>query len=621
MFWLKNNVEQVKSGFYEGFSMISNSFNGFYNSFIQSIEKAGLVMNDLQIPKIVMIGAESSGKSSLLENIIKCELFPKNSNFCTKIPIHLILKQVNNINEVKYALIYKNEILTTKKEEIYDQIKKIMEQMNNIDIENEITIEICDVNVVNFEFYDLPGIRAYPPELKKQTEDICNKYLSMNNVIPICVIPATTPRITSYVPLALIKQHNKESTTVICLSMCDLISDYNIEELLINRIINNTDEFTGTQFAGICAIINRIHKNNISLTTHDRIENDWFYNNILCNMPETYEHKNLINTRIGIKNLVNLLSNNYHEFVKKNWIPKTIEKMHEQEHKIKKEIVCLGFEPNLTYQQIFKKFVSSVYLPIFVFELFNKYLNFKQINDICQTIDSDIDSDILSNHVCHISNKNIIKEIFDKNTEIRPDQLIIELHNAKDITCFDMHPDHLLENIKSNVINEKFDLKNLFKKLKNYVSYNNFQQKYSILICPKRFEYFFEELNEIIYCSIVTQIEVEINHYMTNIKYDYLSLESSQYNNKIKLFIKNILYEFCKNTLIYIWSGSCLTEKQNKTQYKIIQIQSKKQTQPVFEWLIENEKTIKIRKELHSKLEDIKESIKNVKNINELINV
>jgi hypothetical protein len=45
-----------------------------------------------QLPTILVVGGVSSGKSSLLENIIKCEIFPKDSKTCTLAPIHIVLK-------------------------------------------------------------------------------------------------------------------------------------------------------------------------------------------------------------------------------------------------------------------------------------------------------------------------------------------------------------------------------------------------------------------------------------------------------------------------------------------------------------------------------------------------
>ena len=41
-----------------------------------------------------MVGSQSSGKSSLLENITKCEIFPRDHKQCTRAPIRFKLKQV-----------------------------------------------------------------------------------------------------------------------------------------------------------------------------------------------------------------------------------------------------------------------------------------------------------------------------------------------------------------------------------------------------------------------------------------------------------------------------------------------------------------------------------------------
>ncbi len=46
--------------------------------------------------KVIVIGAESAGKSSLLENIIKYLIFPRNSNICMKQPIHFKLNTNTN---------------------------------------------------------------------------------------------------------------------------------------------------------------------------------------------------------------------------------------------------------------------------------------------------------------------------------------------------------------------------------------------------------------------------------------------------------------------------------------------------------------------------------------------
>ena len=196
--WGSKKIE-LESNFFEGVNFIKKCFSDFFETFTKAINKTNLEVKKLSVPKVIVIGSESSGKSSLLENIVKCQLFPKNTTFCTKIPIHLVMKNTINDLEINYKLFYDNKEIITSKENMYKEIEKIMNNMeDNISDDKIIRIEIIEKNIVDFEFYDLPGIRAYPPKLATKTTNLAKKYLSMDDVIPICVIPATTPRITSY---------------------------------------------------------------------------------------------------------------------------------------------------------------------------------------------------------------------------------------------------------------------------------------------------------------------------------------------------------------------------------------------------------------------------------------
>ena len=48
---------------------------------------------NLTPPKIVVIGDESSGKSTVLEQLIRMPLFPRKKTFCTRLPIHVRLRR------------------------------------------------------------------------------------------------------------------------------------------------------------------------------------------------------------------------------------------------------------------------------------------------------------------------------------------------------------------------------------------------------------------------------------------------------------------------------------------------------------------------------------------------
>ena len=45
---------------------------------------------------MVVVDGESTGKSSLLENITKCAVFPRDRDICTRMPIRLQLTNVVN---------------------------------------------------------------------------------------------------------------------------------------------------------------------------------------------------------------------------------------------------------------------------------------------------------------------------------------------------------------------------------------------------------------------------------------------------------------------------------------------------------------------------------------------
>ena len=51
---------------------------------------------EFQMPRIVVVGGESTGKSSLLENITKCAVFPRARDICTRMPIRLQLTNVTD---------------------------------------------------------------------------------------------------------------------------------------------------------------------------------------------------------------------------------------------------------------------------------------------------------------------------------------------------------------------------------------------------------------------------------------------------------------------------------------------------------------------------------------------
>ena len=353
----QQNKSTTISDFYQGdniFTQLNNSLFGqikkifeqdnTYNNY--QLPSLGVNMKNLKdflvLPKVIVIGAESSGKSSLLERITKCQLFPRDGKLCTKCPIKVKLQ--NGKPSYSIQLLDNQVQQLENKKDIYLIVQKYMNSLSDDFIsENEIIINITDIDVPDFEFYDLPGIRTYPHKVAKLSVNICKKYLSDKNSIVLCVVPCTTTRLTSCQSIALITQTKMEQNTILALTMTDRLQPENIEELLINRLIDNTDELKNIKFANCIAVVNRSHTDNYSLGDSDKTEKTWFDENIYQCIPEEYEkYTEQIIQRTTISNVLKNMDNLYNNFIQTDWIPRMILEMRVKEVMIKEEINKLG---------------------------------------------------------------------------------------------------------------------------------------------------------------------------------------------------------------------------------------------------------------------------------------
>ena len=336
------------SEFYQGDNIMSHLKNSLFGK-IKKIYEQDKTNKLYQLPKVIVIGTESSGKSSLLERITKCQLFPSDSKLCTKCPIKVKLQN----GKPSYSIQLPNDTIQQleNKKDIYPIVQNYMNSLSNdIIYKDEIIINITDIDVPDFEFYDLPGIRTYPHKVAKLSVNICKKYLSDKNSIVLCVVPCTTTRLTSCQSIALVKEAKMDHNTILALTMTDRLQEDDISELLINRIIDKTDELNGIKFANCLAVVNRSHTDNYSLEESDQKEKEWFDENIYeC----IFREQIIMNT--SISNLLKSMDNLYNRFIKTDWIPRMINEMRSKENMIKKELKSL--EPVITKEN-FPEFLS-----------------------------------------------------------------------------------------------------------------------------------------------------------------------------------------------------------------------------------------------------------------------
>jgi len=144
----------------------------------------------LTLPSIVVIGSQSSGKSSVLEAIVGHEFLPKGSNMVTRRPIELTLVNTPDA-QAEYG---EFPALGLGKITDFSHIQRTLTELNLAVSDSEcvsddpIQLTISSPHVPDLSLIDLPGYiqvvgHNQPLELKQKITDLCDKYIQPPNVI------------------------------------------------------------------------------------------------------------------------------------------------------------------------------------------------------------------------------------------------------------------------------------------------------------------------------------------------------------------------------------------------------------------------------------------------------
>ncbi|XP_075066428.1 dynamin-1-like protein isoform X2 [Mixophyes fleayi] len=172
----------------------------------------------MQLPQIVVVGTQSSGKSSVLESLVGRDLLPRGTGIVTRRPLILQLVHVSTDDRRKTSgedngveadewgkfLHTKNKIYTDF-DEIRQEIENETERIsgNNKGISPEpIHLKIFSPNVVNLTLVDLPGMTKVPvgdqpKDIELQIRELIFRYISNPNSIILAVTAANTDMATS----------------------------------------------------------------------------------------------------------------------------------------------------------------------------------------------------------------------------------------------------------------------------------------------------------------------------------------------------------------------------------------------------------------------------------------
>ncbi|KAE8449699.1 hypothetical protein EG329_007474 [Mollisiaceae sp. DMI_Dod_QoI] len=176
--------------------------------------------DSLDLPQIVVVGSQSSGKSSVLENIVGRDFLPRGSGIVTRRP--LILQLINiptdddDSPEAHTAAAVATQpewaefhhIPNRRFTEFQDVKREIENETariagNNKGINRQpINLKIYSPHVLSLTLVDLPGLTKVPigdqpTDIEKQTRNLISEYIAKPNSIILAVSPANVDIVNS----------------------------------------------------------------------------------------------------------------------------------------------------------------------------------------------------------------------------------------------------------------------------------------------------------------------------------------------------------------------------------------------------------------------------------------
>ncbi|CAF89481.1 unnamed protein product [Tetraodon nigroviridis] len=155
------------------------------------------VISSLDLPQIAVVGGQSAGKSSVLENFVGKDFLPRGSGIVTRRP--LVLQLINCPTEYGEFLHCKGKKFTDFEEvrqEIEAETDRVTGQNKGIS-PVPINLRVHSPHVLNLTLVDLPGMTKVPvgdqpPDIEHQIRDMIMQFVTKDNCLLLAVSPANS---------------------------------------------------------------------------------------------------------------------------------------------------------------------------------------------------------------------------------------------------------------------------------------------------------------------------------------------------------------------------------------------------------------------------------------------
>ena len=330
--------------------------DGAYGRLLRLVAKANCPF-DLELPSIVVVGQESSGKSSVMERLAMRPAFPTGEEFTTRMPIHMRMRHTRHENRIALGLRKNGEPVPGVRDVDFDSPSPIQDCMadgsvlstsisaamrqfiveaypdddgRRVMAEHEIEISIYAANVPDLDLIDLPGLVGAPLDVAEATLQLTRRYLARPNTIVLCIVSDQSDTIRGSQALGEVVRAGVHDRALVVLTKVDGSSK---NPLRLSKRLENPKHLVGFQPRAVVPVRNRSPDDEDDVSLLDVLKNEavlfesWGMGN--AGLPAVLETLNVI----------------LEEHITAEWVPKQITFVQKRLEELRQSHAALGPEP------------------------------------------------------------------------------------------------------------------------------------------------------------------------------------------------------------------------------------------------------------------------------------
>ncbi|PAV90945.1 hypothetical protein WR25_12928 [Diploscapter pachys] len=316
-------------------------------------------MKGTSLPRIVVVGTESTGKTSLINRIVNKDFLPSGTGIVTRMPIKIGLvrtplddprRKESKVKRDDWAEIEHDSKIYTDFNEVSDRLREIMNQQAGAGVSNTpIVVHVYSESALNLSLVDLPGlvinqIAGQEKNIPEQIERMVTSYISDPNTIILCVLPANVPPSNWKARNVVDKVDPSGERTLAALTQIDAM----VDGTNANDALSGKDLKFKLGIIGVCNRSQRQLDNGISIDQTARLEQDYFSQN----------YPDFSNT-CGIKYLIKRMNELLVKKIKAD-LPRLMTAFQNDLKKIERQLIDLGVREDITPENRSKKMFEII---------------------------------------------------------------------------------------------------------------------------------------------------------------------------------------------------------------------------------------------------------------------